>query len=319
MHAPLFWKYKTRISTALQPAAAIYGFFARKKAHAVQPTKLSVPIVCVGNAVVGGAGKTPVALALGELLKARGIKAHYLSRGYKGKLSGPVQVDSSHHTAAQVGDEPLMLAQVLPTWVAKNRLEGAKAAIAAGAELILMDDGFQNPTLHKDRSLLVIDGSYGIGNGLLLPAGPLREPIEEAMKRASCILLVGEDRHNALAHAPKDLPVLQVRIEPAAEAHALKDLPVLAFAGIARPRKFYRTLQELGCDVRRMVAYPDHYLFTRRDLDFLRHTASELAARLVTTHKDYVRLPEAMRAEVACVHISAVFGDPAAALGAILP
>jgi tetraacyldisaccharide 4'-kinase len=277
-----------------------------------------VPVVCVGNVVVGGSGKTPVALALGALLKTRDAGAHYLSRGYKGKLEGPVRVDLGAHTAREVGDEPLLLAEVLPTWVAKNRVEGAGAAIEAGAKMILMDDGLQNPTLYKTVSLLVIDGAYGFGNGRLLPAGPLREPVQSALARATAVMLVGEDRHGVLAQVPQGLPVMRARIEPLPQARALEGRPVLAFAGIARPRKFYRTLQQLGCDVRRMVAYPDHHVFTPRELTFLQKKAAELEARLVTTSKDYARLPQAMRAQVICVPVEAVFEDSAALLNAVL-
>ena len=242
-------------------------------------------------------------------LKAHGKKVHYLSRGYKGSLSGPVLVDPQKHKASQVGDEPLLLAVQLPTWVARDRVKGAQAAIKAGAEMIIMDDGFQNPSLHKDVSLLVIDGSYGFGNGFLLPAGPLREPVEEAFRRATAIVLMGNDGHGILDGIPKNLPVLRAAIEPLPEARALEHVAVLAFAGIARPRKFYRTLSALGCDVRRMVAYPDHYRFKAKDFDFLLQTARQLEARLVTTEKDYMRLPEKMRAEVTPVPVEAVFED----------
>jgi tetraacyldisaccharide 4'-kinase len=317
MHAPLFWKNKTKLSTALLPAAAIYKFFAGLR-QGCAAVKLHVPVICIGNVVVGGSGKTPVALALGELLRTQGKNAHYLTRGYKGILKGPVRVDPLRHTALEVGDEPLLLAEILPTWVAKDRVEGARAAIAEGAELIIMDDGFQNPALHKDISLLVIDGVYGFGNKRLLPAGPLREPVADAMKRASAIVLMGEDEQDVLKEVPLHLPVLRAHIEPLLPPETLKDIPLLAFAGIARPRKFYRTLQQLGYDVRNMVAYPDHYLYKPRDLAFLRSKAKILEAKLVTTSKDYVRLPQDIRAEVTHLPIKAVFDDSAALLRMVL-
>jgi tetraacyldisaccharide 4'-kinase len=316
MHAPLFWKDKTRISTALLPAAAVYGLVAGFRQRHAAPARLQVPVICIGNVVVGGSGKTPVALALGELLKTQGKNAHYLTRGYKGRLKGPVRVDPAVHTALDVGDEPLLLASVLPTWVAKNRVEGAEAAVAAGAEYIVMDDGFQNHTLHKDISLLVIDGAYGFGNERLLPAGPLREPVAEAMKRADAVVLMGDDRHGALGQV--SVPVLHAQIVPLLLPPGLKDVPLLAFAGIARPRKFYRTLQQLGLDVRKMIAYPDHYVFKRRDLDHLHGKAREYEARLVTTAKDYVRLPQELRADISVMPVKAVFNDNAALLSLVL-
>jgi tetraacyldisaccharide 4'-kinase len=314
MHAPLFWKYKTRLSNALLPASSVYAFFAARRQKTASPLHLSVPVICIGNVVIGGSGKTPVALALGALLKAQGMEAHYLTRGYKGKLYGPVRVDPAVHSARDVGDEPLLLAEILPTWVAKNRVEGAKAAIEAGAKMILMDDGFQNPTVHKDVSLLVVDGGYGFGNNRILPAGPLRETVSEAMKRAAAVVLVGDDFHHVLEQVPAGLPVLRAAIKPLPVAERLRGMTVMAFAGIARPRKFYRTLQDLGCDVRRMMAFPDHHMFTSAELAFLQKKAGELEARLVTTAKDYARLPADIKQHVTYVPVEAVFEDAAALL-----
>lgn len=318
MHAPTFWKDKTFISTALLPFSAAYYVLARAN-HAFTPTKeVSAHVVCVGNMIAGGAGKTPVALALGTLLKKLGRNAHFLSRGYKSDNTGVTRVDRTKHTAREVGDEPLLLAEVLPTWVAKDRAAGAEAAVKAGAEIIIMDDGFQNPGLKKDVSLLVIDGHYGFGNGRLLPAGPMREPLEEAIERASAVVLISDDRYNVLQHIPKNIPLFQAHITPVSSAEFLKGKEVVAFCGIARPRKFYRTLQAIGCSVRKHVSYPDHHDFRLEDLEFLRARAKEYNALLVTTEKDYVRLPEDMRAEVSVVPIEAAFADPAAVLGVVL-
>ena len=203
----------------------------------------------------------------------------------------------------------MLLAQMLPTWVARDRVAGGRAAIHGGAALIIMDDGFQNPSLHKDVSFLVIDGAYGFGNGRMIPAGPLREPVAAAMKRATAVILIGDDRYRVLRDVPLGMPVFRATIEPMREARLLKGLSVVAFAGIARPRKFYRTLQQIGCQVVHMVSYPDHYLFKEKDLHALRVKAKQAGARLVTTTKDYVRLPADMRAEVMTVPIEAVFED----------
>ena len=191
MRTPLFWEDRSIVSTALLPFSAVYGAVAAHRRKSATPEKLSVPVICVGNLVAGGAGKTPVALALGVMLKHAGKRAHFLTRGYKGKLEGPVQVDPARHGVSEVGDEALLLAEILPTWVSKHRAAGAKAAISAGAEVIIMDDGFQNMSLVKDVSLLVIDGHNGFGNGRILPAGPLREPVAEAMQRATLVVPSG--------------------------------------------------------------------------------------------------------------------------------
>ena len=198
MRAPIFWKDKGLLSTALLPASAIFYGLAQARKMGVTPKEFTAKIICIGNLVAGGAGKTPVALALGEMLKKLGRNAHYLSRGYKSRNSGIMRVDLSRHNARDVGDEPLLLAELLPTGVAKDRASGAQAAVKAGAEIIIMDDGFQNPYLHKDVSLLVIDGHYGYGNGRLIPAGPLREPFASAMQRANAVIMIGEDRHGIL-------------------------------------------------------------------------------------------------------------------------
>ena len=309
MRPPTFWKEKTTLSSVLLPVSLVYGWLAKNRQHHAHPVKLSVPVICVGNLVAGGAGKTPVALKLGALLKAKGKYAHYLSRGYKGSLDGPVQVNPAIHTVLEVGDEPLLLAAELPTWVAKDRVAGAKAAIAAGAEMIIMDDGFQNPELHKDVSLLVIDGRYGLGNERLIPAGPLREPVSAAMDRASAVIIVGDDEHHIALYIPPATPVLRVQVKPTVSGDAFAGKTVVAFAGIAHPRKFYRTLEAMGHRPKKMVAYPDHYVFKAKDLAFLREKAKEQESVLVTTMKDYVRLPAAMQAEVTAVPIEAVFED----------
>jgi tetraacyldisaccharide 4'-kinase len=319
MRAPTFWKEKTPLSSALLPLSLVYGWLAKNRQCHAQSAKLSVPVICVGNLVAGGAGKTPVALKIGALLKARNIHAHYLSRGYKGSLPGPVQVNPAVHNAQDVGDEPLLLSAVLPTWVAADRVAGANAAIAAGAQLILMDDGFQNPLLQKDVSLLVIDGRYGLGNERIMPAGPLREPIVLAMRRASAVVIVGDDVHQVKRHVPKGKPVLRMHTEPKLEAGALDGKSIVAFAGIAHPRKFYRTLQAMGHQPKKMVAYPDHYVFKAKDIAFLREKAKEQESILVTTMKDYVRLPADMQREVTAVPIEAVFEDETALLKVLLP
>jgi tetraacyldisaccharide 4'-kinase len=319
MRAPLFWKDKNPVSTALLPAAALYGHFSAKSKCAVQPFKLPVPVICVGNLVAGGAGKTPTALAIGALLKSQGVTAHFLTRGYKGKLGGPLLVNAREHSARDVGDEALLLADMLPTWVSRDRVAGGKAAVNAGAEFIVMDDGFQNPSLQKDVSFLVIDGAYGFGNERLMPAGPLREPIAEAEKRATAIVMFGQDKHNVLHYISPYKSVLDAKIRASDSAFILRGKPVVAFAGIARPRKFYRTLQEMGCEVRHMTSFADHHVFRRREIMHLLDKARALDCPLVTTTKDYVRLPKDLRIEVFSLSVEAVFSEPDALWRILFP
>ncbi len=318
MRAPIFWKGKGVLSTVLLPASAVFYGLTQARKTGASPEKLPAKIICIGNLVAGGAGKTPVALALGEMLKKLGKNAHYLSRGYKSRNTGVTCVDLSRHTARDVGDEPLLLAEILPTWVAKDRASGARAAVKTGAEIIIMDDGFQNPYLHKDVSLLVIDGHYGLGNGRLIPAGPLREPFADALQRASAVIMIGKDTHDVLRQVPQDLKILQAHVQYRSIAEFLRGKQVLAFCGIAHPRKFYRTLQHLGCMISKHVAYPDHYDFTPEDLRFLHTKAKELGCILVTTEKDFVRLPDDIKPEVNVVPIEMIFDDNDALLKTVL-
>jgi tetraacyldisaccharide 4'-kinase len=319
MRTPLFWKDHNFISTALLPAAWLYRRMAERNTKGVMPFKLPVPVICVGNLVAGGAGKTPTALAIGAMLKAQGVTAHFLTRGYKGKLAGPVQVNVLEHTAQDVGDEALLLAEILPTWVARDRVAGGKAAVKAGAEFIVMDDGFQNPALHKDVSFLVIDGMYGVGNGRLIPAGPLREPVADGLDRATAIVLFGQDKHGVLRQTSPYKKVLETKLVAADSAHTLRGKPVVAFAGIARPRKFYRTLHDMGCEVRHMTSFPDHYMFRKKEIMALQAKAQSMDCALVTTTKDYVRLPKDLRVGVFPVQVQAVFNEPDALWRIIFP
>lgn len=314
MRAPIFWKDKTLLSTLLLPFSVLYCCAASVCRGTTPSKKLSAKVICVGNLVAGGAGKTPVALALGTLLKNAGKNVHYLSRGYKSENVGVTRVNIEEHSAEEVGDEPLLLAEVLPTWVSADRVAGAEAAIKAGAEIIIMDDGFQNASLHKDVSLLVVDGHYGFGNERLIPAGPLRECISSAMKRVSAVIIIGEDKHNVQRHIPAGVQVLHAEVKPVKSAESLKGKQVVAFCAIAAPRKFYRTLLQVGCVVRNHVSYPDHYQFKPEDLEFLRTKAKEHEAVLVTTEKDFVRLPDDMRTQVNVLPIEVEFADNAALL-----
>jgi tetraacyldisaccharide 4'-kinase len=295
----------------LAPISALYaGATARRMA---QPGwQAPVPVICCGNATAGGAGKTTVALDLGQRLADRGIAAHFLLRGYGGRLNGPIRVDPATHDSTAVGDEALLLAERRPTWVSADRRAGGQAAVAGGAQAIVMDDGLQNPGLEKDLSLLVVDGGYGFGNGRIIPAGPLREPVAAAAARCRAAVLIGEDEAGVLGQLPPGLPVLRARLVAGPEAAMLAGQPVFAFCGIASPRKFFATLQEAGAILAGRESFADHYPFDEGDMQALLAQAEALRALPVTTKKDFVRIPPQFRSRVTVVTVRLAWEEPAA-------
>lgn len=322
MRAPNFWQRRSDWrSLLLSPAAFAYGWAARCRARTAHPWTATVPVICIGNLVVGGAGKTPVALAIMALLQGQGIAAHFLTRGHGGSLTGPVRVDPGAHGAADVGDEPLLLAEAAPTWVAGDRVAGARAAIAAGAQAIVMDDGFQNPSLAKTLSLIVVDGGYGFGNGLLLPAGPLRETVAEGLAHAQAVVLIGEDRTGAAAQVGNALPILRARLTPAPGIDPggtnLFGRRVLAFAGIGRPEKFFDSVREAGAEIAESQSFPDHHPYGATEIDAILKQAGDAGLLPVTTRKDWVRLPPDHRSGIAVLDITLTWQDETA-LAALL-
>ena len=313
MRAPEFWRRDGLTARALAPAAWIYGAVAAMRRRAGRAANPPVPVVCVGNLVAGGAGKTPVALALGADLAARGHVVHFLSRGYGGAESGPLLVDPDRHHAGDVGDEPLLLARVAPTWVSADRPAGVTAAAAGGAGLIVMDDGHQNASIAKTYSIVAVDGAYGFGNGRLLPAGPLREPLPAGLARADAAVVVGLDEAGIDGALPPSLRALGGRLAPLPGSAAIAGKPVVAFAGIARPEKFLATLRALGCRIERASAFPDHHRFRAAEIATIVETAEKLNAVAVTTAKDAVRLPPAMRGAVRVLEIAFEWDDRSAA------
>lgn len=302
IRTPEFWCYDGSLARLLQPAASIYGWIAHRRWHQATPSKIEVPVVCVGNLTAGGTGKTPTALFLARLLLAEGRKVHFLTRGYGGKsTTAPVQADPLRHTVQDVGDEALLLAACAPCWVTTDRFRGAQMAQAAGAEIIIMDDGFQNPSLHKNFSLIVVDGHYGFGNGRLLPAGPLRETPEHGLKRTNAVLIIGEDRRSIAKEMPENLPVLHARMMPSGYAEWMQGTAVVAFAGIGLPEKFFAMLEAAGCKLVAHLPFPDHYCFQDSDLERITALAEQHDALPVTTEKDMVRLPEKFRQRVRAV------------------
>ncbi len=313
MRAPGFWNGDGGglAPLLLAPLAAVYAAVTARRV--TRPGWAApVPVVCCGNATAGGAGKTTVALDLGRRLADRGIAAHFLLRGYGGSLRGPLRVDPAAHDSEAVGDEALLLAAERPAWISGDRAAGARAAIAGGAQLIVMDDGLQNPTLVKDLSLLIIDGSYGFGNGRVIPAGPLREPVAAAASRSRAVVLIGEDETGALAHLPPSLPVLRAQLRPGPEAELLAGQPVYAFCGIGNPRKFFATLTEAGAMLAGRMAFADHYPFDAGDMRDLLAEAETLRAIPVTTRKDFVRIPPEFRPRVTVVTIRLEWADDTA-------
>ena len=313
MRAPDFWTRPAGLlSAALAPLAAAYDLAGRLRRSLVRPTRVAVPVLCVGNLVAGGAGKTPVAIALAERLAGRGRAPHLISRGYGGREAGPLRIDPAAHSAARVGDEPLLLARVAPAWVARDRVAGARAAIDAGADCLLLDDGFQNPRLAKDLSLVVVDGESGFGNGRVMPAGPLRESIAQGLARADAVVLIGDDSRDLASRLPPGLPLLHARLLPAAEAEDLRGEAVLAFAGIGRPEKLFATLRGLGARLVESRAFPDHHPYSTAEVEALLTAAADLGAVAVTTEKDAVRLPSAQRARVRSLGVVLQWADETA-------
>lgn len=317
MRAPAFWARPREApglaARALAPLAWVWAEAMRRRLTRVS-VRVGVPVICVGNLTLGGAGKTPTVAALAGMLAARGVAAHVVSRGHGGSLAGPLRVDARGHSAAEVGDEPLLLAGFAPVWVGRDRAAAARAAVATGAQAVVLDDGFQNPGLAKDLSIVVVDAGFGFGNGRVTPAGPLREPVGQGLARADLVLLLGEPE--VRARALRDWPELGrvVRIEgelrPLETGMDWAGLRAFAFAGIGRPEKFFATLRGLGAEVVGARAFADHAAYDGRMLARLARDARAAGAQLVTTEKDAVRLPPGFRGQVLALPVRLEITDP---------
>lgn len=308
MRAPGFWARRGLLAGVLAPLGALYAAGTARRLAQGARERMGVPVICVGNLNAGGTGKTPAVIYLAQALAARGVAAHVVSRGYGGRATGPLRVDERLHDAVETGDEPLLLSAFAPTWVAKDRVAGARAAVAAGASAILLDDGFQDGSLFHDLSLVVVDAAKGFGNGLCLPAGPLREPVATGLSRADLLLVTGEGDFTPPADTP---PVLRGRLEPLAMGMDWTGQRVLAFAGIGHPEKFFATLRGLGAEVVRGEALDDHQPFAPALLTRLETEARLTGAQLVTTEKDAVRLPRTFRPKVLTLPVRLMLDDPA--------
>lgn len=312
MRTPSFWftdpetpNWRARV---LAPLGWLYGFgTARRVTRRNSAYHASVPVVCIGNINAGGTGKTPTTIALAQRLIAQGKAVHIVSRGHRGSEEGPLRVDERTHRADQVGDEPMLMAAFAPTWIARDRVKGVKAAEAAGAEIILMDDGFQNPSVHKSLSIVVVDAVKGFGNARCIPAGPLREPVGAGMKRADLVLSIGHARAQSLFQqkwgASIPCPHVTGRLEPLQTGMDWQGMDVLAFAGIGLPEKFFATVSDLGANLLRAEALADHQPLTDALMKRLELEAAALGAQLVTTEKDAVRLPDSFRRRVLTIPV----------------
>jgi tetraacyldisaccharide 4'-kinase len=319
---PAFWGKEPGLAAdLLQPIGAAWDAAGRLRRALARPYRPPVPVICVGNLVAGGAGKTPVVLALATHLTAHGIAVHAVTRGYGGRLAGPVRVDLAQHDAAAVGDEALLLASHVPCWVARARGTGVAAAAAAGAETVLLDDGFQNPTIAATMGLIVVDAVYGFGNGRVMPAGPLRESLRRGLARADGVVLLAAEgepptaRPTAIATGQPIVPAVLAPVDGA----RLTGSRVFAFAGIGRPQKFFATLRALGAELAGTRGFPDHHRYGAVEIARLRRAADREAAQLVTTAKDFVRVPPGARVGIEVLEVEVRWPDPAALAGLIRP
>lgn len=322
LSTPKWWYLRDRRHAAmtrmlLKPLSWVWAGVTARRIASTAPIDPGVPVISVGNLTVGGSGKTPVAREVLRLMRAAGVEAHALSRGYGGKLDGPTRVDLTVHTAADVGDEPLMLAIDSPAWISRDRVAGARAAADDGAEAVVLDDGHQNPKLKKTLSLIVVDGEtrddeWPFGDGSVFPSGPMREPLKAGLARADAVvILMPADLAKVdpeLVETFGALPVFIARLEP---ANPPPTGPLVGFAGIAKPWKVERSLKAAGASLADFAPFPDHAAFRDEDLSWLAERADQFGARLITTEKDWSRLPPQWRERVTSWPVKATFEDEA--------
>ena len=317
MKPPLFWfRDQSLWAIALTPLSWVWRAVSLRRWRKGAHLRLSVPVICVGNINMGGTGKTPTVIALVGQLQAMGKTPHVVSRGYGGDQQGPTAVDLHRHSADDVGDEPLLLAAFAPCWVARDRAAGAGAALAAGADVIVLDDGMQNPALAKDLTIMVVDAQTGFGNGRVFPAGPLRQTVDDGLARADAVLAIGPaSAQNGFAArwgGQISKPLLTARLAPLQTGMDWKGLRALAFAGIGRPEKFFDTLAGLGANIVATHSFGDHEKLPLAVLQRMEKQANALGAQLVTTEKDAVRLPASFQQKVLTLPVRLELDNPQA-------
>ncbi len=316
MKTPKFWYRKTGPQALmLAPLGQLYRTAGLLRHALIKPYKASIPVLCVGNIVAGGAGKTPTAIAIAKLLIKRGAKPVFVTRGYGGSQKGPLRVDLKAHTSRDVGDESVLLAQIAPTFIGRERAAAIQMAEKEKPTHIILDDGLQNPKVAPDVNFLVVDGAVGFGNKQLIPAGPLRETLHDAFSRVAAIVMIGEDVQRVATYLGK--PILQSRMRPLLPAAFVGHPNVLAFAGIGRPSKFYASCRDVGLSLVETRDFADHHVFTEEDLSSLAAVARKKNLRLITTAKDWVRLPDPFRREVGILDVELLFEDEEAVLNTI--
>ena len=315
MKAPDFWTSGAGpLPCLLAPAGWFYGIAGKIERTLTRPLACSAKVICIGNLTAGGTGKTPVGIALARLLTERGASCAFLMRGYGGAAAGPLRVDPERMEASLVGDEALLLARAAPTWVARKRRTAINEILASGADHIILDDGYQDPALAKDVSLVVVDGATGFGNGCCIPAGPLREPLAGGLARADGVIIMGADRQGLAARIPTlapGLPVFTAHLAPRPGSEAFKGQRVFAFAGIGRPEKFRETLKEIGAEIIGFRPFADHHPYRPDDVERLLGEAAAADAIPVTTAKDWVRLPKESQDRIEVIEVDAAFDQEA--------
>ena len=311
MKTPAFWSRRGAAAIALLPLTLLWRAASAVKEATACPYKSAIPVVCVGNLTAGGTGKTPLVGWLADRMSERGWRPAILTRGYGGSAAGPLWVDPAEHDAGLCGDEPLMLADGRAVMVARDRAAGARAIASNGAfDLIIMDDGMQNPTLQRTLTIGVFDGGSGIGNGLLIPAGPLRTPFASGLDQLDMAVINGEDETALRPRIASKLPVFDAALRPEAGViETLADTPLLAFAGIGRPARFFAGIESLGGQIAKKLSFADHHPYSQQDLAQIQEDAQRHGAEMITTQKDWMRLPADWRARVAMLPVSVDMDD----------
>ena len=310
LKAPKFWYQKkdSYLSRSLYPLSLLFRLGTKVRNFVSTSKKSPLPVICIGNIVVGGAGKTPVSLKIGKMLIKAGYKPHFISKGYAGIIKTSTLVES-WHSPTSVGDESILLSKVAPTWIGKNRNLSGEYAKMQGGDCLIMDDGFQNPTIYKDFSIIVINASQEFGNKRVMPSGPLRESIKRGLTRTNLVIVIGDTTDDLKKLIPSNIPILSAKFIINKENKIFKGQKITAFAGIAYPEKFFTSLAEQGAQIVKEVIYPDHHIYHENDLLNLAEIANKTQSILVSTQKDFVRIPKSYRSLVNTLEGEIVFDN----------